>query len=567
MIERSRDVPDGSTIECDVCVVGAGPAGITLALALERAGRSVLLLEAGQMNRAGPAQALYAGQVTDPSRHLPLDQARYRQLGGTSALWGGRCIPYDAIDFEARPWVPHSGWPFGREALEPYYAEAHGWLECGAFDYRSASVLGASAGPMVPGWADGAIDTGSLERWSPPTHFGKAHRKALQASRTVRVLMEAVAVDLRTDEAGGQITAIDVKRSGASGGHGGSGFVVRPREVVLAGGGLETTRLLMTSRQGERRGIGGASGWLGRGYMSHVHGVIATLKFHTTQPVVSGYEQDADGVFVRRRLCVSERTQRELGLLNTYMLLDRPLIDDPSHGSAVLSAAFLAKKLFQRQRDDQLGSGKYAIYWQHLRNVLAGSPQVASFLPRFARRRFLQKRRLPSLTVDSRSNTFHLYFQAEQVPDRGTGVSLLDERDALGQQRLRLDFKVQAQDLDAVWRTHELLAAELRAQRVGELVFDAAAREQLTDLKAVLGHHIGTTRMAADPAHGVVDAHCRVHGLRNLHVASASVLPTSSHANPTLTVVALALRLARRLHPSVSTAPPASIIAGELHEP
>lgn len=553
MIERSGDIPDGTTIDCDVCVVGAGPAGITLALALERGGRSVLLLEAGQMNRAGAAQGLYAGEVGDALRHLPLDQARYRQLGGTSALWGGRCVPYDPIDFEARSWVPHSGWPFGREELDPYYAQAHAWLECGAFDYRSASALGPAAGPMLPGWTDGPIDTGSLERWSPPTHFGKAHRQALRASRSVRVLLEAVAVDLRTDASGGRIDAIVVKRSTAVPGKGGSGFTVKPCEVVLAGGGLETTRLLMTSRQGQQPGIGGASGWLGRGYMSHIHGVIATLKFHATQPVVSGYEQDATGVFVRRRLWVSERAQRERELLNTYMLLDRPLIDDPSHGSAVLSAAFLAKKLFQRQRDAPLGTGKYAIYWQHLRNVLAGSPQVASVLPRFARQRFLQKRRLPSLTVDSRSNAFHLYFQAEQVPDRGAGLSLLDDRDALGQPRLRLDFKVQTQDLDAVWRTHELLAAELIAQRVGELTFDAAAREHLSDLKAVLGHHIGTTRMAADPAQGVVDAHCRVHGVRNLHLASASVLPTSSHANPTLTVVALALRLARRLQSTAKT--------------
>jgi len=565
MIEFAGDIPDGTTLDCDVCVIGAGPAGIALALSLERAGRSVLLLEAGKINRAGAAQALYSGELNDPARHLPLDQARYRQLGGTSALWGGRCIPYDPIDFEHRPWVPHSGWSFGRDELDPFYAEAHAWLECGAFDYRATSVLGPAAGPMVPGFADGAIDSGSLERWSPPTHFGKAHRKTLQTSRGVRVLMEAVAVELLTDAAGGRVTGVAVKHAA---GAGGKGFTIRPREVVLTGGGLETTRLLMTSRQGQQQGIGASAGWLGRGYMSHVHGVIATLKFNASQPVISGYEQDSGGVFVRRRLWVSEKTQRELELLNTYMLLDRPLIDDPSHGSAVLSAAFLAKKLFQRQRDDDtLGSGKYAIYWRHLRNVLAGSPQVVSVLPKFARGRFLQKRRLPSLTVDSRSNTFHLYFQAEQVPDRAAGLSLLNERDALGQARMRLDFKVQPQDLDAIWRTHELLAHELHAQRVGELVFNPAAREELADIKAVLGHHIGTTRMSADPQHGVVDPHCRVHGMQNLHVASASVLPTSSHANPTLTVVALALRLANRLQARPSSGATSTFLpAGELHE-
>ena len=340
MILRSLDVPDGSTLECDVCVVGAGAAGITMALELERGGRSVLLLEAGQMNRAGPAQALYAGVVNDLSHHLPLDQARYRQLGGTTSLWGGRCIPYDALDFEHRPWVAHSGWPISRADLDPYYEQAHNYLECGAYDYRSAGALGESAPAMLPGFADGDIDTGSLERWSPPTHFGKVYRKALTASRQVRVLLGAVAVELQADTTRTRVAGIRVKRSASIAAVGGGGFVVQPREVVLAGGGIETTRLLMTSCQGDQRGFGAGSAWLGRGYMSHVHGVIARVQFRPGLPVISGYEQDDEGVFVRRRLWVSARAQRELELLNTYMLLDRPLLDDPRHGSAVLSAAF-----------------------------------------------------------------------------------------------------------------------------------------------------------------------------------------------------------------------------------
>ncbi|MCP5229431.1 FAD-dependent oxidoreductase [Accumulibacter sp.] len=527
---------------CDVCVIGAGAAGIALALELESQGRSVLLLEAGRRRNAGPAQALYQGTLNDPQRHLPLDQARYRQLGGTTALWGGRCLPYDGIDFESRPWVPHSGWPLTRAELDPWYARAHHYLECGAFDYRAASALGTTAGEMVPGFRDGAIDTGSLERWSPPTHFGKVYHDALKKSSRVQVMLDAVATALHTDDSGSSVTAIEVKHPSGT-----RGFRIQPHEVVLAGGGLETTRLLMTSRQGTRDGIGAASGWLGRGYMAHIHGVIARVRFRAGTPVISGYEQDAQGVYVRRRLWVSERAQRELELLNIYMLLDRPLLDDPSHGSAVLSAAFLAKKLFQRGRDENLGSGKYAIYWSHLRNILSGSPEVVSFLPPFARNRFLQKRRVPSMVVKAKSNEFHLYFQSEQVPHIDAGLRLADGRDALGQRQLHLDFRVQPQDTDSVWRVHQLVDRELRAQDRGELLFDDHAVEKLTQSKAVLGHHVGTTRMAGDPANGVVDADCRVHGLRNLHVASASVLPTSSHANPTLTVVALALRLAHSL--------------------
>ena len=281
--------------------------------------------------------------------------------------------------------------------------------------------------------------------------------------------------------------------------------------------------------------------------VTHLHGVIAQLRLRPGLVPIAGYEQDVAGVFVRRRLMLAASTQREHRLLNLITLLDRPLLEDPAHGSALLSAAFLAKKLLQRRRNEDASRGKYGLYWQHLRNVLSGSPQVLSVLPGFARARFLQKRRLPSLTVAPGAGHYHLYFQAEQVPDQSAGLRLLDRCDALGQPRVHLDFRVQTQDLESIWRTHEILDAELRRQALGELVFTTDACEQLAEAKAVLGHHVGTTRMADHPRAGVVDRHCRVHGVANLHVASASVLPTSSHANPTLTVVALAIRLARHL--------------------
>lgn len=549
MIEKASSITDGSVIDCGICVIGAGAAGIPLTLDLARRGHDVLLLEAGGMNRAGPAQALYRGEVDDGAggrRHLALDQARYRQLGGTTSLWGGRCIPYDPIDFEVRDWVPHSGWPFGAEELQPWYAPAHEWLQCGRPVYTVRETLGVDAGPMIDGFDDGVIDTSTLERWSPPTRFGKVYRGALRETAGVRVLLGAVATDIITSEDGRHVRALTVRRANGSG-----GFEVRPRHLVLAGGGIESTRLLMCSRQGGRMGIGNDSGWLGRGYMSHIHDVIARVRFNARAPVVAAYEQDEAGVFVRRRLVISEQAQREHGLLNTYLLLDRPLLEDPGHGSALLSAAFLAKKLFQRRRDTDLGSGKYALYWRHVRNVLAGSPKVVSMLPSVARGRFLQKRRVPSLIPDARDNRFHLFFQAEQVPHRDAGLRLMSQRDALGMQQVALEFRVQPQDIESAWRTHELLAAELERQDAGSLEFLPDAKNRLMDAPAILGHHIGTTRISADPKHGVIDANLRIHGISNLYVASSSSLPTSSHANPTLIVVALALRLADLLDRSL----------------
>ena len=131
MLLDARSISDGETLTADVCIVGAGAAGITLAMELLATGLTIIVLEAGGKSKAGPSQGLYQGELNDPVRHLPLDQARYRQLGGTTSLWGGRCIPFDSLDFDQREWVSHSGWPFQQKDMDGYYRRAHYYCECG----------------------------------------------------------------------------------------------------------------------------------------------------------------------------------------------------------------------------------------------------------------------------------------------------------------------------------------------------------------------------------------------------------------------------------------------------
>lgn len=542
MLLDAKTVPDGQMLSADVCIVGAGAAGITLAKELEATGKSIILLEAGGKTRAGESQALYQGALNDSVRHVPLDQARYRQLGGTTSLWGGRCLPFDSLDFDRRDWVSYSGWPFSQKEMHDYYRRAHVYCECGAYDYDVASALPGAFPTMLPGFEDGDVCTSSLERWSPPTQFGKVYRSDLTKAEHVRVLLHAPAVELHPSPDGTRIESVEVATFARR------RFHVRARTIVLAGGGLETTRLLLASRSVHQGGIGNHSDWLGRGYMSHIHGVIASVTLTAGQEVMFGYEADPQGVFCRRRIGFSEAAQRRHELLNLYMLLDRPLLGDPGHGNAVLSATFLLKRLLGGRQQEELGTGKYALYWRHLKNILMGSPQALSVLPKFGRKRLLQRRRIPSLLMRSRSNTYYLYFQSEQIVHRDNRVTLDDVQDELGMPRLRLHFQVTAQDRESVQRAHRLLDQELRRQDCGYLTYLGDDVPQLMhDVKAVLGHHIGTTRMAADPAQGVVDEHCRVHGVDNLFVASSSVFPTSSHANPTLTIVAMALRVADHL--------------------
>jgi choline dehydrogenase-like flavoprotein len=542
MLLDARSIPDGKVMTADVCIVGAGAAGITLAMELLQTGLSIIVLEAGGKSKAGQSQGLYQGALNDPVRHVPLDQARYRQLGGTTSLWGGRCIPFDSLDFDRREWVPHSGWPFPQKAMDEYYRRAHAYCECGEYDYHVPTALPGARPSMLPGFEDGDVNTSGIERWSPPTQFGKVYRAVLTRADDVRVLLHAPVVELQASGDGTRIAAVDVATFG------GRRFTVRAHTTVLAGGGLETTRLLLASRRVHRAGIGNHSDWLGRGYMSHIHGVIAGVTLTAGQEVMFGYEADPQGVFCRRRIAFSEAAQRRHRLLNLYMLLDRPLVGDPAHGNAVLSAAFLLKRLLGGRQQEELGKGKYALYWRHIKNVLTGSPQALSVLPKFGRKRLLQRRRIPSLLMRSRSNTYYLYFQSEQVPDRDSRVTLGDACDEFGMPRLQMSFHVTEQDRESVRRAHELLDQELRRQHCGHLTYlGNDVSKLLHDVKAVLGHHIGTTRMSADPSHGVVDEQCRVHGLANLFVASSSVFPTSSHANPTLTIVAMALRVADHL--------------------
>lgn len=538
MIHDARKLPKNEELTCDICVVGAGAAGITLALEFAQTGDKIILLEAGKMNRSGKSQNLYQGHLTDPNRHLPLDSDRYRQLGGTTAIWGGRCIPFDSIDFEVRTYVPHSGWPIAHQHLDHYYKRAHEYCECGQFQYSSNVALPQAPQQMITGFVDGNLITNKIERWSPPTHFGKVYRNALKRASNVHVYLNAICTNLEvTGEK--KVSKLEVRTFR------GNKFFVRPRVAVLSGGGLEVTRLLLASNQVHNNGIGNHSNWLGRGYMCHINGIIARAKFHDGVKVIFGYEVDPEGIYCRRRLLISEEAQRKYQILNIHMLLDRPLLEDPSHQSGILSLAYCAKIIGQSRIQHGPVRGKFSLYWRHLWNILTGSPEIFTVLPKWFRNRFVQGRRLPSLLVDSKNNSYHIYYHTEQIPNRNSRVTLSDDRDPLGVPRLLLDYRISDIDVESIYRAHQLVDHELRESGLGNLIYESKdPRSLIREHQATLGHHIGTTRMAVDPSMGVVDENCRVHGIRNLYIASSSVFPTCSHANPTLTIVALAVRLA-----------------------
>ena len=328
----------------------------------------------------------------------------------------------------------------------------------------------------------------------------------------------------------------------------GNRFYVSAETVILAGGGMEVTRLLLVSRDVHKAGIGNHSDWLGRGYMCHVNGVVARVRFNEDVKVVFGYEVDSAGVYCRRRMVISEEAQRKHALCNVYFLLDRPLMEDPEHASSMLSLAYLAKSFSQKHSRDRPVRGKYGLYWRHVLNILAGSPEIFMVLPKWCRSRFTQGRRIPSMLTKGKGNTYHLFYHTEQIPSRDSAVRLSDKRDAFDTPRLCVDYRISEEDVASVYRAHELVNRELRRSGVGHLEYTCKdVMSEIRKHQATLGHHIGTTRMSADPSCGVVDENCKVHHVSNLYVSSSSVFPTSSQANPTLTIVAMAIRLSEHI--------------------
>jgi len=561
MILDANNLADDETLRADVCIVGAGAAGISMALQFLGSGIEVLLLESGALAEEPDTQALYAGAVVDERLHSLPERYRQRRFGGTTTIWGGRCMPFDPIDFEARDYLPHSGWPFAREALLPYYPLANQLCEAGDFSYTAAATFRDGGRPMIEGFQSSYFSSDTLERFSCPTDFGARYGQRLRSASNITVVMHANVTAIRLLPGGDRVAGLEVRTLG------GKRLQARAAHFVLAAGGLEVPRLLLASRDVQVDGIGNQHDVVGRYYMCHLAGTIGALKILKPLAAVHhGYELSDEGIYCRRRLALRPEVQRAQRLGNFIARLHHPRITEPAHRSSVLSLLYLAKPLIPYEYSRRLHGDEHAsvrTWLKHLGNVVTGPIEAMAFAWHMLRDRKLAERKFPSIIVTSKANLFSIDFHAEQQPDAASRVMLDGARDALGMQRLRIDWRYTAGDVDTVTRAMALLAAEFTRTGVGRLEYEPATVEvEMTRYGAYGGHHIGTARMGSDPRDSVVDANCRVHGIDNLFIASAATFPTSSQANPTLTVVALSLRLAAHLRWLVRADAGASVIAG-----
>jgi choline dehydrogenase-like flavoprotein len=533
MLLDLRDDAAPTRIRCDVCVVGAGAAGITLARELACAGIETVLLEAGGRRLEADTQALYRGE----SEGLPyggLDETRFRYLGGSTNPegWGGWCKPLEAIDFEQRAWAPYSGWPVTRAELDPWYRRAQAICEAGPYDYdleRWRERIDRPLGDLP--LRGGTIET-QLAQLSPPTRFGKRYADELDAAPTVQLVLHANATEILTDADGTTATGVRARTLD------GRELHVEASAVVLASGGIENARLLLASRGGAEGGLGNEHDLVGRFFSDHPALWLGSIEFRE-QPTsfydcyarFRGRDRSQRGTYhpslIAGGLAITDATQRSEQLLNYRGWIVAEYWGDGT------PAADALKRLYLGLRDRELPASART----DAKAILRRPDHAAST----AVGRFFEPRAL------ARGYRLLNVLEPEQVPE--SRIRLSERSDRIGMPVVVLDWRVGTAVRRTLATAHALIDDELRATGVGKLVDPFREDQEARFVEALewVWHHMGTTRMHADPDQGVVDGDCRVHSTTNVFVAGSSVFPTQGGDMPTLTIVALALRLADNL--------------------
>ncbi|HYH19627.1 MAG TPA: GMC family oxidoreductase [Azospirillum sp.] len=528
MLLDLRGLAEPWTFEAPVCILGAGAAGITLARRLLARGHEVLVAESGGADFETEVQALAAG-TSSGHPYYDLGDVNLRMVGGTTPIWGGRCAELDPIDFEPRPWVPHSGWPIGHAELAPYYREAAQALEIAEPATGRTTLM--QRFPLLR-----ALDTDTLRVgcWSfdgRPDRFALPNLGDVAGHPRARLLMHATATALNLSEDGRRVRSVTVKDVG------GRQATIRAGRFVLALGGIETPRLMLASNGVAAAGIGNGRGLVGRFFMEHPHARGGRLDTAASWPLLAAFGR-AHRVGAGRHaalLGLQAQAQRAHGTLNAALTLGARQGERDAPFWAMRTYSAMKHRLAPSAFNRRLWRGvKGAALWAHER---------------------VDPLR-PWLLVKAGARELALIVRAEQAPNPDSRITLGGERDALGVPRVDLHWRLTELDKHSVRVLVAAMGTEMRALGLGHVVPAAWLEDPavpwrtdpLISAHPIGGyHHMGTTRMADDPSRGVVDRDGKVHGLENLFVAGSAVFPTSGWANPTFTLLALALRLGDHL--------------------
>lgn len=508
---------DNAEFKTDICIIGAGAAGITLARALLKSGHDITLLESGGTDYEAEIQDLAKGK-NQGFEYYDLRESRLRFFGGTTAIWGGRSSQFDAIDFEKRDWIPHSGWPITKQDLEPYYKKA-----------QSALDLEQIPDNKLPGFKS-PFDANTLATafWQFDEKFDRftlGNCNDLKTAENVKILLHATAVKIAETKNKTAIDYIEIANLQ------GTRARVSAKHFILAAGGLEIPRLMLANN------IGNQNDQVGRYFMEHPHARAGQIflknakSFFKNLPAFKRYKGQRYGLLFRP----GEKFQAEHKILNTSFTIAIRRHRGESQA--------LYKTVYNTMRHDLSPTKLGRSLWKAVKGAT----------------RWIEEHLGPQIlahNLNASHNGLYAVMRAEQAPNPNSRILLSDEKDALGIPHIKLDWHFSDLDKHSTAAAMQGLDKELKRLDLGHVEPASWLGDNniLWDIDPLIGnhhiggyHHIGTTRMGNDPKSSVVDKDCRVHGLKNLYIAGSSVFPTSGWANPTLTIIALALRLADTL--------------------
>jgi choline dehydrogenase-like flavoprotein len=525
----ARKLDANTEIETDLCIIGAGAAGISIACELAGKGIRVALIEAGDREYSRASQSLYSGLNVG----LPIDPptaSRFRVLGGSTTAWAGQCGTLNRDDFEVRPWIPYSGWPFSFEVLRPYYQRAQTFM---GFGPDETAWLAAPDRPVLR-LKDNVLEP-KMFRFCETTDFRVLHSERLERAENIITYLNANVVDIEQSKSGRRILGLIVRTLE------GRRHIFRANVFVLAAGGLENVRLMLSSNR-EAGGIGNDADIVGRFFMDHPFIYSGVAHFHESASeknahVNEGYDRLASMHWRMAAIQFAEDWVRNEQLVNCAVhFLRRP--------------AFKTTKDYNSRAGVSLNALSQAIragfptgpHWsRYIRRVIKGSHTIAK--SRFAQLRHLLRPR----------SALALRVTLENTPDPASRVYLTSRTDKLGTPLLAVDWRIGEVERRSLDRFHQLLGDSMIETKLGSI--ELRFEEDDTGWPSSLSsgkHHMGGTRMHNDRNQGVVNSDCRVHGIDNLFIAGSSVFPTGGYANPTFTIIALSIKLADHLRRELS---------------
>ena len=483
-----------------------------------------MLLESGGLDYEADTAALNTGpSVGRP--YYDLEDSRLRLFGGTAAIWGGRCAELDDIDFEPREWVRYSGWPFRKQTLQPYYKDAKRLLQ---LDEKPEQEDPWNAvGLQTPRFGSGVLAADFWQFDDGWDRFGASANRDLLHHPNLHIYIHATAVELHLNAFGTAIESAEVASLS------GKRERIRAGTFILAAGGIENARILLASRSRQANGIGNSQDVVGRYFMEHPHARGGELHVRQLWSTLQTFRSSHWSARARYAACLrpSDELQRQHQILNSsFTPRVRPHAD---------AKQAVGNRLYQAIKEHTTPTRSKRAVWRATRSTKLWWKRITHPLKPWALLRF-------------GNQGLYLSVRAEQAPNPSSRVRLVEQRDALGMPRIALDWQLSEIDKRTISVMMQALDARMRQEGSGHVIPAKWLQDpelpwehdELISLHAFGGyHHMGTTRMASDPRFGVVDANCRVHGIANLFIAGSSVFPTAGWANPTLTILALALRL------------------------